>query len=325
VKYRVHLTGAGLAALLLLLPGPEKADLKAKVTQSAESEPQVMLHLGWGPGPTEAGRRMDPESAPEGPMSFHVTAGGDIFILDQVNLRILKCDDSGGLVSTIPLSGDTFQDMAVAQDGRIVLLDRLARAEVVVLDAGGRETASYPVTGQGIAEGGGITAMFLDGDGLWLEYNHERIVRILDGTLHACSRTVLKGRKAGSAGRMVSAALAGQGRVGLEVTDTTSGTTLAESEIDFGSDLYRIAWVQADAKGSLHAMVHLVTGHSVPAEKVLALRLDGNLKQTGSFESPCTIRPWEQFREFQVLPDGRVFQMAFLDSGVAVLKWRYLP
>lgn len=325
MKRNLHLMVAGLAAVLLLLPGPEEPDLGAKVSQSAEVDPEVMLLLGWGSGPMDAGRRQDPESAPEGPMSFHVSAGGDIHILDQVNMRILRFDKTGAPADVLALPGDTFQDMEVADDGRIVLLDRLARAEVVVLDPGGHETASHAVTGQGIAEGGGITAMFLEKDGLWLEYNHERIVRILDGALHACARTELPGRKSGSAGRTVSAALAGQGRVGLELIDTAAAATLVERELDFGSDLYCIAWLQADAKGSLHVMVHLLTGHAVPAEKVLALRLDGNLKQTGSFESPYTIRVWEQFREFQVLPDGRVFQMVFLDSGVAVLKWGYLP
>jgi hypothetical protein len=332
MKREFHVIGAGLvAALLLLVLGPERNDLTAKATGSAEGKGyEVVLHLGWGSGLMDAGRRLDPESAPEGPMSFSVTAGGEIHVLDQVNLRILAFDRNGALVSVIPLPGGAFQDIEVALDGRILLLDRLVRRSVVVLDPQGLETAAHAVTGPGIPEGGGITAMFLEDDGLWLEYNHERIVRILDGSLSACARTALQGRKAGSGDRAVLAALAGQGRVGLRLIDTATGSTVVTKEIDLGPDLYRIAWAQADGLGGIHAMVHLVpggpwTGQSASAEKILALRLDGKLRQTGSFESPFTIRAWEQFREFRVLPAGQVFQMAFLDGGVQILKWRYEP
>ena len=320
-----------LLLLLLLLAGTEKSGLTAEgKSNSTGVGPEVVLHLGWGAGPVEAGRREAQESAPEGPMSFAVTAGGDIYLLDQVNLRLLKFDGSGALLSAIPLSSDVFQDIEVAGDGRILLLDRLVRGAVVVLSRDGLEIAAHPVTGQWIPEGGGITGMFLEDDGLWIEYNHERVVRLLDGSLNRCEETVLVGRKSGTAGVTVAAALAGQGMVRLKMIAGATGATVAEKEIDFGQDLYRIAWVQGDAQGSIHTMVHMLqgagqAGQTPPTEKVVAYRMDGKLVRTGSFESPYTIQVWEQFREFRVLAGGQVYQMAFSGDGVRILRWRYEP
>jgi hypothetical protein len=324
-------TGGVLAAVLFLVLGPGQADLRAKGKSGGQGKgPQVVLHLSWGTGPMEAGRRTAQESAPEGPMSFTVADGGEIYLLDQANLRILRFDGSGALLSTIPVSSGTFQDIEVAGDGRILLLDRLVLGSVVVLNPDGLQTASHPVAGPGIPEGGGITAMFLEEDGLWLEVNHERIVRLLDGSLKACARSVLDGRKAGTGGKTVAAALAGQGRVKLGILGGAKTAVLTEKEIDFGPDLYRIAWVQGDASGNIHAMFHMAAGgggagQAPPTEKVAAFRFDGKLEQTGSFESPFTIRAWEQFREFKVTPGGQVYQMAFRDDGVEILKWRYEP
>ena len=320
-----------LLMLVFLLAWTDNSGIKAKGKSSpAGNEPEVVLHLGWGAGPMESGRRPAQESAPEGPMSFTVSADGDIYLLDQVNLRVMRFDGSGALLSAIPISSDTFQDIEVAGDGRILLLDRLVRGAVVVLSRDGQEIAAHPVTGPSIPEGGGITAMLLEDDGLWIEYNHERSVRLLDGSLKACDPSMLEGRRSGKAGQTVSAALAGQGMVKLRVIDGATGTTVLQKEIDLGQDLYRIAWVQTDEHGSLHAMFHVVqtagqAGQPPLREWVEGYRMDGKLARTGRFESPFTIRPWEQFKEFKVLGDGQVLQMAFSDDGVRILKWRYEP
>jgi hypothetical protein len=309
--------------LLLLRAGPS-------VPQGGKDGPGTVLKLGWGSGPWDAGRHEDGESAPVGPMSFRVDPSGEVYLLDQVNFRVLRFDPGLSASSEIPIGSDTFQDLAVADDGTIILLDRLVRRAVVLMDAGGNELASHAVEGAGIPEGGGITAMFLERDGLWLEVNHERSVRILDGSLAPCPRTVRRGRPLDGGDRTVVAFLDKQGGVGMRTMDSLTGAVLDEKSFSFGQDLYRIAWIEADASGDIHAMFHLLEPQAAnapgpPDEKVLALRLSKDLGKTGSFESPHTIRAWEQFREFQVAGSGTVYQMAFSDQGVTLLSWRYEP
>jgi hypothetical protein len=315
---------AGMILLLLLLrTGPS-------VPQDGKDNPETILQLGWGSGPGEAGRHEGDESAPVGPMSFAVLPSGEIFLLDQVNFRILRFDPGSKTPSQVPIGSDAFQDLAVAPDGTIVLLDRLARRAVVLMDAGGSELASHAVEGDGIPEGGAVTAMFLEKDGLWLEVNHERSVRVLDASLHPSPRTVRRGRPLDGGLTTAVAFLDKQGGVGMRTMDCLTGAVTAEKHFSFGQDLYRIAWVEADASGAVHAMFHLLEpqGENAPGppdEKVLALRLSKDLEETGSFESPHTIRAWEQFKEFQVADSGTVYQMAFSDQGVALLSWRYEP
>jgi len=314
---------AGTILLLLLLQSRPSGPTVAK-------NPGTILQLGWGSGPREAGRHEDGESAPAGPMSFTVLPSGEIYLLDQVNLRVLRFDPGSKTSSEIPAGSDTWQDIAVAADGTIVLLDRLVRRAVVLIDEAGRELSSHAIEGGGIPEGGAVTAMFLEKDGLWLEVNHERSVRILDAALDPCPRTVRRGRPLDGGLTTVVAFLDKQGGVEMRTMDGLAGAVTGEKHFSFGQDLYRIAWIEADASGAVHAMFHLLEPRAKnapgpPQEKVLALRLGKGLEETGSFESPHVIKAWEQFKEFQVSDSGTVCQMAFSDQGVTLLSWRYEP
>jgi len=323
VSLGIAAAAAGIILLFLLLRTGPSGSKGAK-------NPETILQLGWGGGPGEAGRHEGGESAPVGPMSFTVLPSGEIYILDQVNVRVLRFEPGSKKSSQIPVGSDTFQDLAVAADGTIVLLDRLVRRAVVLMDTGGNELAFHAVEGDGIPEGGAVTAMFLEKDGLWLEVNHERSVRILDESLAPCPRTVRRGRPLDGGSKTVAAFLDKQGGVKMRILDTPTGAVTAEKHFPLGQDLYRIAWIEADASGAVHAMFHLLEPQAEnapgpPDEKVLALRLGKDLEETGSFESPHTIRAWEQFKEFEVAGVGTVYQMAFSDQGVTLLSWRYEP
>lgn len=308
-----------------------KTEKSSKSGAQVKSQgPELILELPWGSGGWNAGKKEAGESAPEGPMSFALSPAGDIYILDQVNFRVLKFYSDGMPASQIPISAAAFQDIEVSGSGKIILLDRLVGSCVVVMEPDGKEVSSWPVTGAGIAEGGGVTAMFLDKDGLWLEYNHGYMVRVLDDSLKACHRSVVPGRKLKTGSSVVAAAVEKPGKARVWTVHPGTGSKLGEKLFSFGQDVYRIAWIETDGSGAIHCMFHLVewfdaANRTPPLEKVVVVKLDKNLKQKASFSSPYTIRAWEQFREFRVTGEGDVVQMAFTNGGVRLLRWRYGP
>ena len=300
-----------------------------KAEQKIQKNPEIVLKLPWGSGSLNAGKYEGDEASPQGPMSFFISPSMEIYILDQVNRRILKIHLIKGTSSVIPINSDTYEDIAVIPDGRIILLDRLVRRAIVVVDEKGKEILSQPVEGEGIPEGGGITAMFLQKDGLYLEYNHEYSVKVLNSKLLPCTRKRISGRPSSQNGRSLLTFKDDSGMVKVKLLDAVSGNDKIQKSFSFGSDLYRIVWLEDDKKGMIHLVVHLLKEGSMsglpPEEKVLALKLNSQLEKIGSFESPYTITVLEQFKEFQIMDSGEVYQMAFTPEGVILLKWRYEP
>src|SRR5947209_115590 len=83
--------------------------MKSAATKSGG---QTAVHGGWGSQPGEFARRRDPESNPEAPMAV-AASGNEVVVVDQVNRRVQRFRD-GKVVTTIPLGGDTVQDVALA-------------------------------------------------------------------------------------------------------------------------------------------------------------------------------------------------------------------
>ena len=106
--------------------------------------PEVVLDLRWGHGAGEIGRLDGDEAASEGPMSFDVTAAGDIYLLDQVNRRVLKFGPNGVLERTLGLPLSTYQDIAVYEEGVVVVVDRLNRLN----EPEGRSTVNLCIKGR---------------------------------------------------------------------------------------------------------------------------------------------------------------------------------
>ena len=315
-----HLAGA-LAVLVAgtgTVPAGAASDLRAQ-------GPSIVLELPWGDGEREAGRLDGDEAASEGPMSFSITPSGGTLLLDQVNERVLRFDAEGEQVGAYPIPGDTFQDICAAPGERMVLLDRLVRQSLLVLEADGSRGNEFGVLGPAIPEGGGLTAMLWRDDGVWLEYAHTHAVRALTPELEPAAGGVVAGRPAREDGTALVAALDGEGGVRLGIERT--GQAVVSRTMRLAMDVDRIIWLEADEEGNVYLALHLVEyapdGIGLWAEEVVVLRLDARLNDSGAFHSPHGIVQWEQFREFLVTPDGAVYQMAFTASGVVILRWEW--
>jgi len=322
------LNGEGEAPQLLVSVAGQPKQSPSGKSASNPSGPNPVLSLPWGHEGASAGRIDGDESSSEGPMSFDVASDGSIYLLDQVNLRVLVFRSDGTLSREIPIAGATYQDIEVTGDGRIVLLDRLVQASLLVIDQRGSVLGEHPVVGDGIPEGGGITAMFAREDGVWLEFGHAYEVRVLDANLQPTERVIQPGREFDGAKSSVGAAIDHQGGAKLWLGDPASGATLATADLLLEHPIARIVWIESDAQGYVQVFLHQLEfdatyPQQVNFEQVIGLRFDSQLKQVGTLTSPHVITEWEQFREFRVTADGGVYQMAFDKDGVAIYRWQW--
>src|SRR5215468_6799834 len=191
------------------------------VVQAAPAHPappgSVHLDARWGSGAAELGHKLG-EEAPEGPMSLAVGKKGDLWVLDQVNSRIQHYDSTGKLAGSIPVA-ETTQDLALGPHGELFTLDRVGKSEVIAYDAAGRALARDAVVGGPIDEGGAVTGLFVDENGVYLEREHTDSVKIGggDGQFDA-ERPVAPGRPSRDGSAFLRAAIGGRGSTAVTVT-----------------------------------------------------------------------------------------------------------
>lgn len=337
MRPRAWLLATGAAALaatglVATLWPPDRAD--ASHPERAPSAPWTWIDVGWaggdaGPAPADGrlGRLDGDESAPEGPMSFTVSPYGELFVLDQVNERLAVYGPDGAFLQGLTLPAPTFQDVEVTESGVLVVLDRLARRSLLLLSPDGKTLSEEAIEGEGVPEGGAVTGMFAETDGLWLEVGHQVRVRVLDADLRRGDRKTRAGRPTGEPGLSVGAALDGAGGAALWLEDEADGTILAERELVFPREVARIAWVEADGLGRLVAALHLWTWSAddprrVAHEETAILVLDGWLGRVTELRSPHVATRWEQFRELKVTEDGAIHQLALSAEGARLFRWR---
>jgi len=97
----------------------------------------------WGSGPGQFGK--GPESS--GPASFDVDAKGNVHIIDTINKRVERFDRNGGYVGSFPV-GIGAEEIAVAEDGSIYVLDAYDQHKIFRFGADGTLIQEYPIAGE---------------------------------------------------------------------------------------------------------------------------------------------------------------------------------
>lgn len=303
------------------------------VVQAASPHPgpagAIHLEARWGKGAAELGHKLG-EEAPEGPMSLAVGRKGDLWVLDQVNSRIQHFDATGKLAGSIPVA-ETTQDLAIGPRGELYTLDRLGKSEVVAYDAAGRALARDAVVGGPIDEGGAVTGLFVDEDGVYLEREHTDSVKIGggDGQFDA-ERPVAPGRPSRDGSAFLRAAI---GRRGSPVVTVTvfgkDGTQRWQKPLAFPHGVLHLLLLDTDRRGHLFVGAEVADEspgppHGLVNLEVVVLRLglaDG--AAMGALELAASTRPEEILRELTVTDDGDVVQMLALDDGVRIASFRF--
>jgi hypothetical protein len=287
------------------------------------------MKLPWGTTGAALGRFDGEEASSEGPMSFAVESNGDLLVLDQLNRRLARFDSSAALVTEVAIPARTFQDVEVVSGSRTVLLDRLERRSLMVLDPLGQPISETDVEGRGVTDGGEVTAMMADRDGVWLEVGHVSRVLVLDDQLAPATRRVVRGRPF-DVDQTLLGTIKRDGGADIWIEDTARGSAPLRAAVPADHAVNRIIWLETDRDGNVHGLFHMMEWDpndptKLSFEQVLGVRWDHALQPVATYRSNHTITEHEQFREFRVLEDGTILQMAFDDSGVSFLRWRWVP
>ncbi len=307
--------------------------LTAQANPSSSSTPgqgEPWLFLPWD---DTVGRILGNEADSEGPKSFAVKPDGGVLLLDQVNLRVIDLDSDGELIRYIALPAATFDDVEQYQDRAVLVLDRVVARTLLVMDLVGTPLAEVPLEGRGIDHSGLVTAMLPRSDGIWLEVGHRHSVKVLDRHLQPCTRQIVMGRPM-EHGYSLHGALDGHGGVTLRRTPqnhraTTALTTaLSGVTLTGQAPIRRIVWLDEDADGAVYAVLHeavfaAATPFRVQQERYRMVILDEQLQELERLESPWVLTLYNQRVEMRVGPDRRLWQMAFTDDGVLILRWEW--
>jgi hypothetical protein len=282
--------------------------------------------LSWGDGPSALGKKVQQEGNPEGPMSLTADPGGRVYVVDQVNGRLLKLDKSGQPAGSLPLAVQAAQDVAVARDGTVAVLDRLVDKTVSLTGPDGKPLGELHLEGKNLPEGGAATGLFLDGDQVYAEREHGDLVKL--GTTKGVAdaeRGTVPGRPSRDGQSFLSAGIAdGPGGV-LTVTaiDRPGLGHRFTRQYSLAASIVSIVLLDSDSSGIIYLGVLQEGGaQAAPGFSVTVLCLDPlDGRPLGRSALPASTGPEETFRDFTVLDQGGGLYLYRTESGAQLLRF----
>jgi len=286
-------------------------------TSTPEPATSVVVSARWGSGRGELGRLRPQEGNPEGPMSF-ASAGEDLLVLDQVNQRVVRYDARGEVKDTFEASPTT-QDIAVAKDGTVALLDRLVDKTVRLVDSRGRPVGSLSLPPDRVPDPGLVTGVFVDDKDVYVEKEHGVLVRIGTTDGRPADAAELTGRPSKDGTLLLMAVLsAPEARVNLNAFDRMLGTLRFARSIPFARPLREIVLLDTDRRGTIYLGT---TAGRPPMFHVACLDpSDGHV--IGRLSLPTSDVEEEAFRDFTVTDDGTIIASIRSEEGVQYLRER---
>ncbi len=289
----------------------------------------VLGTYGWGSGENQLGRDRPTEGNPTAPMSLTFDRAGNTLVLDQVNGRIVRLGPDGKPRDTIPLTVQSAQDVAVAKDGTIAVLDRFADKTIALHDPSGKPIGNLPLEGKGLEQGGLSTGLFVEGDSIYVEAEHGPLIRVggLDGKADT-ERPQLPGRPSRDGRSFLSANLGPRGtnKVYVHAVDRASRQHRFSREYTLPLPVLSILMLDTDASGVIYLAASGEEPH--PPEEVrpkhwvrlLCLDpLDGS--PLGTADLPSNSMPEETFRDFAVPDTGGVLYSVRTPEGLTLQRY----
>ena len=293
---------------------PEPAPLieaTAAPVADAEEGAGVVLAARWGSGRGELGRSRPQEGNPEGPMSFALS-GDELLVLDQVNGRVARYDANGKLRGTFETTGTT-QDLTVAKDGTVVLLDRLVDKTVRLVDKNGRPIGALPLPSERVGEPGLVTGVFTDGKDVYVEKEHGVLTRIGSTDGSPADPAELTGRPSKDGTLLLMAVLAAaEARVNLNAFDRKLGSLRFARAIQYPRPVRQVVLLDTDMRGTIYVGV---LGGS-PQMVHIACLDPSHGRAIGRLSVPTSATPEESFRDFTIGDDGTILLALRTDEGI---------
>jgi hypothetical protein len=305
------------------------AGSQARGPTSADAGVEVVATFGWGSGDDQLGRDRQPEGNPEGPMSFAPGPDGSVWILDQVNQRLVKIGPAGRRLGTVPLPLQAAQDVVVTKDGSALVMDRLVDKAVAVIGPDGKPRGELKLEGKGVPEGGATTGLFEDGDDVLVEREHGDLVRLgkVSGKADP-ERGEVPGRPSKDGAAYLTAMLVDPA-AGLVALTSVSKATLAHrftSQLSFGSAVLALVLLDSDASGLAYVGAQREVAGSTPEAPRVGLSVlcvDGaDGRPVGQVSFPANAVPEESFRELAVGGDGAILFLRRTEQGAQLERHR---
>ncbi|MBM4342530.1 MAG: hypothetical protein FJ100_04040 [Deltaproteobacteria bacterium] len=279
-----------------------------------------VARLPWGSGPGQAGRVAEGDQNLEGPMAIDVSADGSVWLLDQVNRRILVFAD--GQAPRAIAAPRTAQDLVVDGAGQPWTLDRLVDRQVRQLDAQtGQVAQTLDLAAAGVAEPGLSTALWLHQGHLWLELENTHLVPLQSKS------AAIKGRPSRDGHWLLSALRVPPDKVavaGVQVGQTESGAPGVALQHQFDLPVWAIADLDSDAGGRVWLTADLVRfgPDDRPADRkrmAIAWTPQGKVAAQVALCAPEGAE--EQFRTVRITTAGEIVNLCRGPLGIVVERW----
>lgn len=305
-------------------PGPLAAATATSTPQpvAATTSVRTLRQFAWGTGPTQLGRILAGEQNPEGPMALDADAQGRVFVLDQVNARVLRLDPDGSSHS-LP-APRTAQELLAGPSG-VWLLDRLVGRTARRIDAEtGKELGHVGLAQPQLDEPGGITALLGHDGALWAEFEHTRLIRL--GGLNGATLppSTLAGRPGLDARRVLRALRTGPGQVAIagravDAPDDAAPNLTLQAE--FPLPVWQVLELAGDQAGRTWLVVDAVAfdAQDQPAQRRRIVRVwnaDGSPRAEADLCTPDG--PEETLRPVRLGANGRLYALCLRSDGATV-------
>lgn len=294
------------------------------IDAAAEKNADVFFSAEWGSSRmNQLGRVRPSEANPEAPMSLTMDNKGRMFVLDQVNGRVVRIGADGKPEGVIPLKQqEAAQDMAISKDGKVAVLDRFSSKSIVMYDDKGNSLGEIPLDGEGLEQPGLVTGVFVDGDDVYVEKEHGPLMRVgtTDGK-PAADRGEIPGRPSRDGQSFINAGVieVAAGRMYVSAIDRPTMQHRFTRELRQGGEIRGILMLDSDKLGT----IYLATQLDQNGSEVVILTCLEPLKgyPFGSATLPVNTLPEETFRDFAVLDDGGVIYSVRTEQGVSYQRY----
>jgi hypothetical protein len=280
---------------------------------------RVVFFSPWG-GSTkdQLGHDRPLEGNPTGPMSLGHDAKGRVYVLDQVNGRVVRHGVDGKAEASSDVRLRNAQDLAVAADGSMAVLDRLGDKAIAFYGTDGVLRGQLPLEGEGIEETGLLTGVFIDGKDVYVEREHGTLINIGDTSGNPAEpRKEIPGRPTRDGTGFLTAGItdAAAGRAWLALVDRATGDHRFTRELRLKAEIRSIRLLDSDKAGTIYLATEM---HQEPAEDWILLQCLDALKGVpiGSATLPANTMPEETFRDLTVLDEGGVVLAHQTEQGV---------
>jgi hypothetical protein len=258
-----------------------------------------------------------------GPMSVAADDKGRLYVLDQVNHRMVRRTADGAVEGTAALQLTAAQDVAVGGDGSVAVLDRLGDKAIALYDDKMQLRGQLPLVGEGIEEPGLVTGVFVDGKDVYVEREHGPLVKIGDvNGIPAEPRTEIPGRPSRDGLSYLSAGLidAAAGRAYVSAIDRKTNEHRFTRELRYAAEIQSLDLLDSDKQGTIYFAVTIWQGGRAPSVLLQCLEPKKGVP-VGSAVLPANMLPEETFRDYTVLDEGGVIYAHRTEQGVSYEKY----